>query len=61
MLEVTGTDVVAFCDGLIEEVKTSVDLYQETFDQNVDKAMKNRRSKQSFKSADGCNDLKQNL
>ncbi|MFL0488288.1 MULTISPECIES: hypothetical protein [Bacillus] len=40
MLEVTGTDVVAFCDGLIEEVKTSVDLYQETFDQNVDKAMK---------------------
>lgn len=40
VLEVTGTDVAAFCDGLIEDSKTYVDLYQETFNQKVDKAMK---------------------
>lgn len=40
VLEVTGTDVAAFCDALIEDSKTYADLYQESFKQKVDKAMK---------------------
>ncbi|MBY6053584.1 DUF1048 domain-containing protein [Cytobacillus firmus] len=40
VLEVTGTDVAAFCDALIEDSKTYADLYQESIDQKVDKAMK---------------------
>ncbi|MFS0591523.1 DUF1048 domain-containing protein [Cytobacillus horneckiae] len=42
VLEVTGTDVAAFCDGLLEESKTYADLYQEAVNQKVDKAMKNK-------------------
>ena len=40
LLEVTGTDVAAFCDALIEDSKTYADLYQESINQKVDKAMK---------------------
>lgn len=40
VLEVTGTDVAAFCDALIEDSKTYADLYQESINQKVDKAMK---------------------
>ncbi len=40
MLEVTGTDVAAFCDALIEDSKTYADLYQESIKQKVDKAKK---------------------
>lgn len=40
VLEVTGTDVAAFCDALIEDSKTYADLYQELINQKVDKAMK---------------------
>ncbi|HJV15978.1 MAG TPA: DUF1048 domain-containing protein [Bacillales bacterium] len=40
VLEVTGTDVAAFCDALIEDSKTYADLYQESANQKVDKAMK---------------------
>lgn len=40
VLEVTGTDVAAFCDGLIENSRTYADLYQESVNQKVDKAMK---------------------
>ncbi|MCM3712564.1 DUF1048 domain-containing protein [Alkalihalobacillus oceani] len=39
-LEVTGTDVAAFCDALIEDSTTYDDLYQESVNQKVDKAMK---------------------
>ncbi|OUS76614.1 hypothetical protein B1748_10975 [Paenibacillus sp. MY03] len=40
VLEVTGSDVAAFCDELIKDSKTYADLYQETVDQKVNKAMK---------------------
>lgn len=40
VLEVTGTDVAAFCDGLIEDSITYADLYQESIKQSVDKAKK---------------------
>ena len=37
VLEVTGTDVAAFCDGLIADSTTYADLYQESLKQKVDK------------------------
>lgn len=40
VLEVTGRDVAAFCDDLIKDSKTHADIYQESVDQEVDKAMK---------------------
>ncbi|NOU80397.1 DUF1048 domain-containing protein [Paenibacillus sp. LMG 31459] len=40
VLEVTGSDVAAFCDELIKDSKTYADLYQESVDQEVAKAMK---------------------
>ncbi|MFC5713640.1 DUF1048 domain-containing protein [Thalassorhabdus alkalitolerans] len=40
VLEVTGTDVAAFCDALIEGSKTYADLFQESVNQKDDKAMK---------------------
>jgi DNA-binding ferritin-like protein (Dps family) len=40
VLEVTGSDVAAFCDDLIKESKTYADIYQESVDQQVNKAMK---------------------
>ena len=40
VLEVTGSDVAAFCDGLIKDSKTYADIYQESVDQEVNKAMK---------------------
>lgn len=40
VLEVTGSDVAAFCDDLIKDSKTYADLYQESVDQEVAKAMK---------------------
>ncbi|MFC4597792.1 DUF1048 domain-containing protein [Cohnella hongkongensis] len=40
VLEVTGRDVAAFCDDLIKDSKTYTDLYQESVDQEVNKAMK---------------------
>ena len=33
VLEVTGTDVAAFCDDLVKSSKTYTDLYQESFNQ----------------------------
>ncbi|GAV12865.1 hypothetical protein PBN151_2798 [Paenibacillus sp. NAIST15-1] len=33
VLEVTGSDVAAFCDGLIKDTKTYADLYQESVGQ----------------------------
>jgi len=40
VLEVTGSDVAAFCDDLIKDSKTYADIYQESVDQEVFKAIK---------------------
>ena len=40
VLEVTGSDVAAFCDDLIKDSKTYSDIYQKSIDQAVNKAMK---------------------
>ncbi|PZT55026.1 DUF1048 domain-containing protein [Paenibacillus silvae] len=40
VLEVTGSDVAAFCDDLIKDSKTYAHIYQESVDQEVRKAMK---------------------
>ncbi|MEK6796437.1 MAG: DUF1048 domain-containing protein [Spirochaetota bacterium] len=40
VLEVTGSDVAAFCDDLIKGSKTYADIYQESIGQDVRKAMK---------------------
>ncbi|CAM4497493.1 DNA-binding ferritin-like protein (Dps family) [Paenibacillus endophyticus] len=40
VLEVTGSDVAAFCDDLIKDSKTYADLYQDSIDHKVNKAMK---------------------
>lgn len=40
VLEVTGPDVAAFCDGLIEESDTYADVYQASLNQKIDKGMK---------------------
>lgn len=40
VLEVTGSDVAAFCDDLVKDSKTYADIYQESVAQEVNKAMK---------------------
>lgn len=40
VLQVTGSDVAAFCDDLIKDSKTYTDINQEYVDQEVNKAMK---------------------
>jgi len=40
VLEVTGSDVAAFCDDLVKDSKTYADIYQESVDQEVYKAIK---------------------
>lgn len=40
VLEVTGSDVAAFCDDLIKDSKTYADIYQESVGQEVSRAMK---------------------
>lgn len=40
VLEVTGSDVAAFCDDLIKDSKTYADIYQESVNQDVNKAIK---------------------
>jgi DNA-binding ferritin-like protein (Dps family) len=40
VLEVTGTDVAAFCDDLIKDSKTYSEMYQESVNQEVNKAIK---------------------
>ncbi len=39
VLAVTGRDVAAFCDALIQDSKTYADLYQESVNYEVKKAM----------------------
>ncbi|SCP97584.1 DNA-binding ferritin-like protein (Dps family) [Anaerobium acetethylicum] len=45
VLEVTGSDVAAFCDELIKDSKTYADSWQESADRDVDKAMKKMMGK----------------
>ena len=45
VLDVTGRDVAAFCDDLIKDSKTYADIYQESVDQEVNKAIKKARDK----------------
>jgi len=45
VLEVTGRDVAAFCDDLIKDSKTYGDLYQESVDQEVYRAIKKSTEK----------------
>ncbi|MNC55929.1 hypothetical protein D3C75_1054950 [compost metagenome] len=45
VLEVTGSDVAAFCDDLIKDSKTYADIYQESVNQEVNKAMKKATDK----------------
>lgn len=40
ILELTGRDVAAFCDELIKDSKTYAEVYQETANREVSKAMK---------------------
>ncbi|MGN7764980.1 DUF1048 domain-containing protein [Paenibacillus sp. 22594] len=40
VLQVTGSDVAAFCDDLIKDSKTYADISQEPADQEVNKSMK---------------------
>ncbi|MBM7540734.1 DUF1048 domain-containing protein [Amphibacillus cookii] len=40
VLEVTGSDVAAFCDDLIKDSKTFADIIQESVNQEVNKSMK---------------------
>lgn len=40
VLEVTGRDVAAFCDDLIKDSKTYADIYQESVNHEMNKAMK---------------------
>ena len=45
VLEVTGSDVAAFCDDLIKDSKTFADILQESVDQEVNKATKKATDK----------------
>lgn len=45
VLEVTGSDVAAFCDNLIKDSKTYADIYQESINQEVYKAVKKNTDK----------------
>lgn len=44
-LQVTGSDVAAFCDDLIKDSKTYADIYQETADHAVYEAVKKATDK----------------
>ena len=45
VLEVTGSDVAAFCDDLIKDSKTYADIYQESVNKEVNKAIKKAAGK----------------
>lgn len=45
VLEVTGRDAAAFCDDLIKDSKTYADIYQESVDKEVNKAVKKATDK----------------
>lgn len=39
VLEITGKDVATFCDELIKDSKTYADIYQESINKEIDKAI----------------------
>ncbi|SFD79650.1 DNA-binding ferritin-like protein (Dps family) [Paenibacillus catalpae] len=43
VLEVTGSDVAAFCDDLIKDSKTYDDIIQEAIDKEFDKKVKDKK------------------
>lgn len=45
VLEVTGSDVAGFCDALIKDSKTYSDIYQESIDLDINKAIKKAMNK----------------
>ncbi len=45
VLEVTGSDVAAFCDNLIKDSETYADTYQESVDRKVYKSVKKSTDK----------------
>jgi DNA-binding ferritin-like protein (Dps family) len=45
VLEVTGNNVAAFCDDLVQDSKTYADIYQDSVDQEVKRAMKKTMDK----------------
>ncbi|QQE79224.1 DUF1048 domain-containing protein [Alicyclobacillus sp. SO9] len=45
VLEVTGSDVAAFCDDLIKDSKTYADMYQEAVSKKVQKSVKKASNK----------------
>jgi len=45
VLEVTGSDAAAFCDELIKDCKTYADIYQQSVDRQVNKAIKRAEDK----------------
>lgn len=45
VLDVTGSDIAAFCDDLIKDSKTYADVYQESMSQEVSKSMKKAMNK----------------
>ncbi|MFH2114831.1 MAG: DUF1048 domain-containing protein [Spirochaetota bacterium] len=45
ILELTGTDVAAFCDDLIKDSKTYAEVYQEIMNREVDKAITRKTDK----------------
>lgn len=45
VLEVTGSNVAAFCDDLIKDSKTYMDIYEESVNEEVNKAMKKTMDK----------------
>ena len=45
VLEVTGTDVAAFCDGLISDSKTHADSYQDSVNKQVAESLKKHINK----------------
>lgn len=49
VLDVTGSDVAAFCDDLIKDSKTYADIYQESANQEVNKAIKKYTDKKKKK------------
>lgn len=52
VLEVTGSDVAAFCDELIKDSKTYADIHQESVNQEVNKAMNEAMKKVVRKTTD---------
>jgi DNA-binding ferritin-like protein (Dps family) len=48
VLEVTGSDVAAFCDDLIKDSKTYADLYQKSLGQEVNKKVADQPKKRGI-------------